>query len=77
MAVRVVCKGAWLARETRASVLQAKMTLAGAGILCARGQRTTNAAGGLLLSALCRRPHLDDRDGLVVTWVDDQEVKKL
>ena len=76
MAVRVVCRGAWLARETRASVLQAKMTLAAAKFCVRGGQRTTNAAGGLLLSTMCRRRHLDDRHRLVVIWVDEQDVKK-
>ena len=28
------------------------------------------------MSTMRRRPHLDDRDVLVVTWVDEQDVKK-
>ena len=72
MAVQVGHRVAWLACEMRAGVLHAKYTQNSV-----RGaRRTTNAAGGLLLSTMCRRPHLDVRDELVVIRVDEQDVKK-
>ena len=72
MAVQVGHRVAWLACDMRAGVLHANYTR----ILCGGGRRTTNAAGGLLLSTMCRRPHLDVRDELVVIRVDEQDVKK-
>ena len=52
MAVRVVCRGAWLARETRASVLHAKHAAHWGENLCTGPRRTSNAAWGLLLSTI-------------------------
>ena len=72
MAMQVGCRVAWLVCETRAGVLHAKYTQNSVR----RARRTTNAAGGLLLSTMCRRPHLDVRDELVVIRVDEQDVKK-
>ena len=72
MAVQVGHRVAWLACEMRAGVLHANYMR----ILCGGGRRTTNAARGLLLSTMCRRPHLDVRDELVVIRVDKQDVKK-
>ena len=72
MAVQVGCMSEWLACETRAGVLHAKYTHTSV-----RGaRRTSYAAGGLQLSTMCRRPHLDARDELVVILVDEQNVKK-
>ena len=62
----------WLACETRAGVLHAKCTRNSVR----GGRRTTNAAGALLWSTMCRRRHLDARDELVVIRVDEQNVKK-
>ena len=44
---------------------------------CAGARRTTNAAGGLLLSTIRRRQRLVDGHKLVDTQVDVQNVKKL
>ena len=63
---------ACLACETRAGVLHAKYTRTSV-----RGaRRTSYAAGGLQLSTMCRRPHLDTHDELVVIRVDEQDEKK-
>ena len=63
---------AYLVCETRAGVLHAKYTH-----ISVRGaRRTSYAAGGLQLSTMCRRPHLDVRDELVVIRVDEQDVKE-
>ena len=63
---------ACLACETRAGVLHAKYTRTSV-----RGaRRTSYAAGGLQLSTMCRRLHVDARDELVVIRVEEQDVKE-
>jgi len=76
VAVRVVCRGAWLARETRAGVLHAKHAAHWGENLCTGPWRTSNAARGLLLSTIGRRQQGDDRHGLVGIKIDEQDVKK-
>ena len=71
MAMQVGCRATWLVCETRGGVLHAKMTEKSV-----RGaRRTSYAAGGLQLSTMCRRLHVDARDELVVIRVDEQDVK--
>ena len=76
MAVRVVCRVAWLARETRARVLHAKHAAHWGENLCTGPRRTSKAAWGLLLSTIGRRPQVNDRYGLVGIKIDEHDVKK-
>ena len=77
MVVQVGCVGVWLAWETRAGVVHAKFAARWAKD-CAGGPGAPHAyaAGGLRLSTICRRRHLDHREELVRIRVDEQDVKK-
>ena len=44
--------------------------------LCTGPRRTSNAAWGLLLSTIGRRPQVNDRYGLVGIKIDEHDVKK-
>lgn len=76
MAVRVGCRGGWLALETRARAMHAIHAACGGEKLCSGPGRTSNAAEGLPSSTIGRRPQVDDRDTLVGIKTYEQDVKK-